>query len=496
MENHFLVLEELIKDNDEIVTVASFAFKTQISIEESQNILEQFIKINNGSNQISATYILNGRKKGEDQLSVSLVKDSLYEEEKKLYQEGVKQIIFSIQKVKNVDFSVLALVDPIISTAENLIVGAVVGKNCIKRKLRKKLLPVLPPPKVKGKSTIFTKQNSAVKSESHKVESNGVTNNKITVGNAHNNIATLFNKAALNRKPQQKDLKQHEIKKQKSNGGLQSFFTKKSSEVEKDNKKETQEQKELQLVSKDKKVKKNDENKADSDTDDDILKDLDIKDEELQKTQEKKKPMNPSKKQDHKSDLFDTDTDDDTQKHFETKKEEFINKNTQKETNTSSQKKKRRKNDVGNDKAAKKRKRIIVKDDSDSDDIFGGEKSDSEDLIEKSDEEPEPVKRDKRPLAPRNKKRKAVDKIYEDEDGYIVTKTEYVYVTASEDENEPETKISKVQEPTKPKIEKKESTNSESDISPNKNTKNKKGSIKKVPSSGSQPTLMNFFKKK
>jgi len=83
--------------------------------------------------------------------------------------------------------------------------------------------------------------------------------------------------------------------------------------------------------------------------------------------------------------------------------------------------------------------------------------------------------------------------MYEDEDGYLVTKTEYVYETPSEDENEPVNKIPKIEEKPMPKIEK--NSNSENEISPNKAAKTKKGINKKAPAAN-QPTLMNFFKKK
>lgn len=41
------------------------------------------------------------------------------------------------------------------------------GKNCIKRTLRKKVLPTLPPATVKGKSTVFSNQNNFFKTKSN-----------------------------------------------------------------------------------------------------------------------------------------------------------------------------------------------------------------------------------------------------------------------------------------------------------------------------------------
>lgn len=117
-------------------------------------------------------------------------------------------------------------------------------------------------------------------------------------------------------------------------------------------------------------------------------------------------------------------------------------------------------------------------------------------------------------MQPKNKRRKAVTKTFEDDEGFFgntefkikvswpinwnfivtVTQTEYVYETASEDENEPQNKIAK-KEPTKQPLEKKLSNNLENEISPNKAAKGKKGG-KKAAVTANQPTLMNFFKKK
>lgn len=77
----------------------------------------------------------------------------------------------------------------------------------------------------------------------------------------------------------------------------------------------------------------------------------------------------------------------------------------------------------------------------------------------------------------------------------LVTQTEYVYETASEDENEPNNKISQpVEKPLKIKKEGKVVNKSETEISPNKAAKGKK-SNKKTPAAN-QSTLTSFFKKK
>lgn len=71
--------------------------------------------------------------------------------------------------------------------------GAVLGKNCIKRALRKKVLPTLPPATVKGKSTIFSNQNktkSNTEEVTHKstIESKPTKVSQIGVNTAFSSI--------------------------------------------------------------------------------------------------------------------------------------------------------------------------------------------------------------------------------------------------------------------------------------------------------------------
>ncbi|KAG5881117.1 hypothetical protein JTB14_032294 [Gonioctena quinquepunctata] len=175
-------------------------------------------------------------------------------------------------------------------------------------------------------------------------------------------------------------------------------------------------------------------------------------------------------------------------------KEEQVEKPSKKESKAKKSKpKSKRQREDSAEKITKRRKRIVERVDSESDDMF--EKDDEEDIIEKSDGEPEiaPPIISKKPLEAKNKRRKAVDRTYEDEDGYIVTKTEYVYETASEDENEVPVKNIMEEKPKIKAADKKSSVSSENDTSPLKGAKGKKG---KKNNMQNQPTLMNFFKKK
>lgn len=98
--------------------------------------------------------------------------------------------------------------------------------------------------------------------------------------------------------------------------------------------------------------------------------------------------------------------------------------------------------------------------------------------------EEQPVVTQPKEIIPKNKRRKAVEKVYSDEEGFVVTKTEYILVSASEDEE------SEVKE-EKPKVEAKP-VQTDKKSPPKATAKGKKG--KSVATN--QPTLMNFFKKK
>lgn len=75
-----------------------------------------------------------------------------------------------------------------------------------------------------------------------------------------------------------------------------------------------------------------------------------------------------------------------------------------------------------------------------------------------------------------------------------MTKTEYIYQSASEDEPE---EISKEPEKRKEAIKPQKSIEKTSSISPENDTGTQKGKDKKTKKNmQNQPTLMNFFKKK
>ncbi|CAG9765532.1 unnamed protein product [Ceutorhynchus assimilis] len=454
METQFEKLEELIKDDDKIVTVVSLSQIAKVSLQESQNLINKYVELHKESEEIFPTYILSGIKKETGDLLIVQVNNENIEDVKKHYKNDPEVIIFSIQRSKSIDYNVISLVQP---KSDNFLLGQVVGKNCVKRILTKKILPTLPAPTIKGKSTIFTKQNSAVNVKSEdKLKPEEDKNNDTKTKQASATKGTIANMFKAAQTQNKKPVEQ----KPKKNVGLSNFLTKKpikekvaeeikpkqekaiEDKVVKETKQETEEIKP--------KPNKSTSDLFDSDTDEEILKDLQILEEKPKAKQEEEKP-----------------------KAKKTVPKKPTQKNKRKKTEESS-----------GEKATKRRKRIIVEESDSSDDMFADEKSDNEEPPEPMEIEPAPVK-EAPPPVPKNKRRKAVKKIYEDDEGFLVTETEYVYETASEDENMPEVKV-------KPLVEKK--SNSEPEISPNKASKAKKGAKKAV--AANQTTLMSFFKKK
>lgn len=124
-------------------------------------------------------------------------------------------------------------------------------------------------------------------------------------------------------------------------------------------------------------------------------------------------------------------------------------------------------------------------------DIFGDDSEKDEDIIAASEEEPEePVYIPEKPLLPKNKHGKYVNTTSMDEEGYVVTKREWVYESGPEEDDNTATEI-------KEKKVKKEEPKKEHLDDENLPKKDKAKKLKKNNSSGTnQPTLMNFFKKK
>ncbi|XP_041968462.1 DNA polymerase delta subunit 3-like [Aricia agestis] len=139
----------------------------------------------------------------------------------------------------------------------------------------------------------------------------------------------------------------------------------------------------------------------------------------------------------------------------------------------------------------KKRKRVLHVSDSESEDRSDTEK-DIQEPIQDSDDEIPPtpmtnnIKITSGMVNPK-KKRKVIDKTFQDDEGYILTKKVEVYESCSDEENVPEAQT--IPEPKVKEVKK--------ETSPKSNAKSKSAKKKITsPQKGKQATLMNFFKRK
>ncbi|KAK5642212.1 hypothetical protein RI129_008379 [Pyrocoelia pectoralis] len=405
-------LEELVIDEDKIVTIPFICTTFNVTSKESKLLLQEFIasnrKIHPGS--LSLTYILSGLR-DNNLPSISIVKEDDLDDKKDLYIGEPIAEIYSVQKCKEIDFNSVTLIDyfDAHNPREIPIKGSIVSKNCIKRQLKTK--PVVPVPTPKEKPLPITKAPSKPTPHNGIKQSPKSSNVKMGMARKTASVAQLFKNVEPKCKPATTEGSH-------SNGDVQT------------------------------EVKNTLQNLVDSDHDDDIVK----------ATPEPPTPKNSKKRKSAKK-----------------------------------------------DQNSKRRKRIIVEEQSDED-IFGNDEDEEEEISKKrknvleDSEEDEPIAKPEPVPIPKNKKRRLVDKTFEDEEGYIITRKEWVIVSGSEDEGGdvavvPTVKVEATKVQVKEVDEKKEDTPvvHKNDKVVNGKAPTTKGK-KTVPTN--QPTLMNFFKKK
>ncbi|XP_068896283.1 DNA polymerase delta subunit 3-like [Tenebrio molitor] len=406
-------IDELVYDEEKIVTCASLASELNISFSETKNILTTYLKDYGKLKQdeLSVTYLLCGILKDDKGVAVYLVKDDDIHKKKCFFDTISAELIYSIQRGKQIDFNMIALRD---STCETNL-GCIVSKNSIKRVIKKKNPAIESTANVKENGSFFNKHQQ-------------------TLANA---------KSGTSSQDQSKEqTASQKCTKSKQSGGIASFFSK------------APVNKSVKLQSQDKVKTENAVNNVQTPAQNDSC--------------VYKQKLEIENLCNEKMDTESTDQ--------QLTKEESVTQTNKKK------RKKERKNGAPN----KKRKRIQDICDSDSSDIFDDE---PEDIIDKSDEECAhvPVIVDE-PL-PKNKKRKAVDKTYVDEEGFIVTATEYIYEDASEDEKDASVKLE--EKPTVLLEKKNAKISSPAETKPSVN----KRKLNKKPAIGKQATLMSFFKK-
>ncbi|XP_019866703.1 DNA polymerase delta subunit 3-like isoform X2 [Aethina tumida] len=403
-------LQELVRDEDKIITLPIVASKFNLNVQAARDLLQKFSKDNK---DLIATYMITGITKENKKRAVIMLKNEDTQKKDDIFESISGQTIFSIQKSDNVDFNTIFMANKEeLANRESSLQGYIVSKNSVKRVLKTKKLPPPPVPTIKGRSTVFFKQQ---KPEEKKEETPSAFNKK---------EQNAEQKSPASKKPDNKG----------KPGALANMFSK-----------------------------------------------MPIKPKKEQDTNQKDDKENVN-------DLnMEVDVNEDEDKSTVSETTKIVKEQPKTDSKKTS---KRPRTEKSNDAPNKKRKRIIQKNDSDSDDLFENEEEENENIIEKSDDEPEPVKV-KPTFVPKNKRRKAVEKTYEDDEGFIVTKTEYVFESASDEEEPPKKPPEPKANPQK-KVDKKNSSNSETEVSPKSNSKGKKGKKE----TKSQPSIMSFFKKK
>ncbi|KAF2899740.1 hypothetical protein ILUMI_06437 [Ignelater luminosus] len=446
-------IEEFVYDEDKIVTFKWLSITLDISVHDSRRLLEKYVSDHRSQKpqELSVIHLLSGTD-DNNQLVITLVNENELEDKSDALNKVLNKQIYSVQKSKQVDVDALSLVDyfDIHKPREVPIVGSIRGKNCIKRIFKqKKALPPPPPPTNKGKTSFFTK---IPPKSSEKVD----TKTKEDTVSVSNSLVTK-EKSNLN-------IRQNNTAKPKQNG-IANFFTK-GADIKK-----------VEERPKPEAAEKSEENESVTD-----------------KISEDSKTLKGRIQS-----LVDSDSD----------SEDIISPTPNVERQKSRRSIKRQKKDNRKDAPSPKRRKRIIQNDSDSDDIFGNdEKMDEveENTIERSDEDSEPAFKPQLPLPPKNKKRKWVDRTYTDEEGFVITRKEFVEVSDSESETEK----TKENEPVKQNLSKPEmkpqattehnklnkSDNETSNDNKVVNGKTKGGAKNKKPIASNQQTLMSFFKRK
>lgn len=450
-------IEEMVHDDDLIVTTEVLCRKLDITITDSRHLIAKYLTDHRNvkPTELGVHYIVLGELAEGCKFSVLLVAESDLKDKLSLFKSGYSKEIYSIQKAKSSDVNAFNLLNP--EPREKALLGSVVSKNCI---VRKKLV------------------SKPIAIESHKRKPESVKPEKSAVP-VEKKVKLDENIIEKKASPKKTKITNKPVQNGKGKG-IASFFAKMAEKPKMPEKKPPVQEEPKTLLQNEVKDKRETSSKETT-----ISKEV--------------KPV---------SKLIDTDDESDDVEIIEQSKKEAVKRTTKKVTPTSSKKiskKRGRKEGDTPETSQKRRKRVIEVSDSDED-VFG-KASDGEDtdLLDSSqDDAPQeriakPPKID--PFAPKNKQKKFVDKSYVDDEGFMVTKKEWVAISGSEDEEEPQ----KEQEaPNVPLL--KPSTN-KSDDKVAKTTKKQldekkepqvtaKGKGKNAKKAANQPSILSFFSKK
>ncbi|KAJ8666868.1 hypothetical protein QAD02_008530 [Eretmocerus hayati] len=411
-------LKSYIHDDDKLVTYKWLSKEFEVHINAAKDILKQYWNKFKVSEQLTATFLIIGQLK-DDSLRIEVVRDSDLETSRNKFMKIHCEHVYSLQKSLP-DIQQLAF-----SGEGDLRYSAI---KCSGIAIREP--PVIS--KKDNKSELENRsQNGSILKQQEETNKNQSQTSQDKVNTQKNQIPneSLSKKNEDHKEKSGKLSKEKQVKKKaegkKSNGDSQkkenklNFFGAKSKEAPKgkvsENKKETEH-------ASDESQKNDPELELSKQADEKVPRDV-----RKSENSDKQKPKNDEQQ-----------TETDSQKR----------NNGQKSKNTKSNRgtKRNRSQEKG---ALSKRKRIVVMDSSEDE---------SHDSSHEPEEEPmevveEPVKKQSSAcLSPPAEKRengkrmvrKTVDKVFKDENGYLVTKREYVYEPVSDEQESVEAKKEEV----------------------------------------------------
>ncbi|XP_065164378.1 DNA polymerase delta subunit 3-like [Atheta coriaria] len=390
-ELYLMKLKQYVYDEDKIVTAVSLSVKHNIDIHTSHTLLKQFVEDQQAAKNdknLGISYTLMGTLKDSGTKTFMIVKHDQLAEKKKLFKNLQDELVYSVQKTADVNFDLVAMVDMWkLPSDKGSLSGCTISKNCILRKNlpNRKVLPTV----TRAAGTDKSKASHLFASKSKET--------------AKTSTSDVINKEEIKKEPKETktENKTNKLTKQnsgeKKNTAIANMFAKAPPPKEKPE--------QIKQEVKDEPVEA-----MSIDDDDSNDEEIDLKKKETSKNSSKK----TIKK---KEELYDSGTDEEAQKieaankakaKTSPKKKAAANKN-------------KRQRDKSVEKPQKKRKRIVQHVESDED-IFADDDEDTEpndSNIIVSDDDAEIKTTQTKKLAPKNRKRKYVDKTTMDEDGYM-----------------------------------------------------------------------------
>ncbi|KAJ9582022.1 hypothetical protein L9F63_003605 [Diploptera punctata] len=539
-------IEEYVLDEEQIVTYKWLSKNFDIHVNTAKQLLYSFASEN--KDKVHLTYLICGLLKNGIGGSVKIVREEDVNKIKSEFKRITSEHVYSVQKAKILsDLNILYTVD-VKRDTEKDDVKQISSIKCdypvlrpleevaiLKRKTQsaavdtnEKKWPVTKKPNISStsKGTEDKKQIQEASVSKTVTACNG-ENNTNKKEQKKGGIAAMF--AAQNTKIKQPNdsikSKTTEAKKPKLENGISAFF---SRQVEKPLKTVPKNDSGVssQSDSQDspKKMEIDSENTADSNTE--VVKDKKLKNRKNSNENSNTEIVQDKKLKNRKDSNENSNTEVVKDKKLENRKDSNEKSNALKKPKNIKQKVSEKKVGRGKTKkasideevpSAKKRKRIVVFSDSeDSEDDGNKEEEEDEGVCYSPAPQPQEPDSDDDVIPPtpdasmkkgRKRIRKLVDKTYMGEDGYMLTRKEYVFesCTESEAEEEKEKENKSKDDSEQTKIEKVSSNVDTKEPPAKKNTKeSSKNDTKEPPSKKKkvspqitkQASIMNFFKKK